>query len=101
MDPASLPGWARRALDPSTPMSEARETVKTYSYDNRLFPLIRMIDGKLVDMQDDPGKAYDMAIEMNDYIQFENDADATAFSKRLSNMIGKKRSVMSSMAEGM
>jgi len=99
MDPASLPGWARRALNPSTPMSEARETVRTMSMDNKLFPTIRMIDGKLTRLS--PDEAYNMAIEMNDYIEFENEADATAFSKRLSNMIGKKRSVMSSMAEGM
>ena len=94
-----LPAWALRALDPDTPMTEARETVRTYSYDGRLFPLIRMIDGKLVDMQDDPGKAYDMAIEKGDYIQFESEEAATAFSKRLSKMIDRKRSIMSQMGE--
>ena len=91
MDIDKLPAWARRALDPDTPMTEARETVRTFSYDGRLFPLIRMVNGKLVDMQDNPGKAYDIAIERGDYIQFDSEAEATAFSKKLSKMIDRKR----------
>ena len=79
-----LPAWALRALDPDTPMTEARETVRTASF-----------DGKLVDMQNDTDRAYDMAIERGDYIQFESDAAATAFSKRLSKMIRNKRSILS------
>ena len=88
-----LPAWALRALDPDTPMTEARETVRTMSMDNRLFPTIRMIDGKLTKLK--PNDAYDMAVEKGDFIQFESDAAATAFSKRLSNMIRNKRSIMS------
>ena len=91
MDIDKLPAWARRALDPDTPMTEARETVRTMSMDNRLFPLIRMVNGKLVDMQDNPGKAYDIAIERGDFIQFDSEAEATAFSKKLSKMIDRKR----------
>ena len=90
-----LPAWALRALDPDTPTTEARETVRTASFDGKLIPLIRMIDGKLIDMQNDTDRAYDMAIERGDYIQFESDAAADAFSKRLSNMISNKRSIMS------
>ena len=89
-----LPAWALRALDPDTPMTEARETVRTASFDGKLIPLIRMIDGKLVDMQNDTDRAYDMAIEKGDYIQFESYAAAEAFSKRLSNMIDRKRSIL-------
>ncbi len=93
MDIDKLPAWAQRALDPDTPMTEARETVRTMSIDNRLFPTIRMIGGKLVKLK--PEQAYDMSIERGDYIQFDSEAEATAFSKKLSNMIDRKRSIMS------
>ena len=93
MDIDKLPAWARRALDPDTPMTEARETVRTMSMDNRLFPTIRMIGGKLVKLK--PEQAYDMSIERGDFIQFDSEAEATAFSKKLSNMIQRKRSIMS------
>ncbi len=63
------------------------------SMDNRLFPTIRMIDGKLTKLK--PNDAYDMAVEKGDFIQFDSDAAATAFSKRLSNMIRNKRSILS------
>ena len=89
MDIDKLPAWARRALDPDTPMTEARETVRTMSIDNRLFPTIRMIGGKLVKLK--PEQAYDMSIERGDYIQFDSEAEATAFSKKLSKMIDRKR----------
>lgn len=89
MDIDKLPAWARRALDPNTPMTEARETVRTMSMDNRLFPTIRMIGGKLVKLK--PEQAYDMSIERGDFIQFDSEAEATAFSKKLSNMIARKR----------
>lgn len=89
MDIDKLPAWARRALDPDTPMTEARETVRTMSMDNRLFPTIRMIGGKLVKLK--PEQAYDMSIERGDFIQFDSEAEATAFSKKLSNMIARKR----------
>ena len=89
MDIDKLPAWARRALDPDTPMTEARETVRTMSMDNRLFPTIRMIGGKLVKLK--PEQAYDMSIERGDFIQFDSEAEATAFSKKLSKMIDRKR----------
>ena len=89
MDIDKLPAWARRALDPDTPMTEARETVRTMSIDNRLFPTIRMIGGKLVKLK--PEQAYNMSIERGDFIQFNSEAEATAFSKKLSNMIARKR----------
>jgi len=89
MDIDKLPAWARRALDPDTPMTEARETVRTMSMDNRLFPTIRMIGGKLVKLK--PKQAYDMSIKRGDYIQFDSEAEATAFSEKLSKMIDRKR----------
>nr|BAR33085.1 hypothetical protein [uncultured Mediterranean phage uvMED] len=90
-----LPAWALRALDPDTPTTEARETVRTMSMDSRLFPTIRMINGKLTKLK--PNDAYDMAVEKGDYIQFESDAAADTFSVRLSKMIDRKRSIMSQM----
>ena len=87
---------AKRALDPDTPMTVAKETVRTMSIDNKLFPTIRMINGMLVKLK--PEQAYDMSIERGDFIQFDSEAEATAFSKKLSNMIARKRSVMSELS---
>ena len=96
MEIAKLPAWAKRALNPDTPMTVAKETVRTMSMDNRLFPTIRMINGKLVKLK--PEQAYDMSIERGDFIQFDSEAEATAFSKKLSKMIDRKRSVMSELS---
>jgi hypothetical protein len=83
------PAWMSRALNPETPMTEARETVRTISMDGKLFPTIRMIDGVLTKLSDKD--AYDFAIKEGDFVQFENDAAATEFSKMLSKLIGQKR----------
>jgi len=83
------PLWLRRALDPSTPTTKANETVKTMSMDGKLFPTVRMINGKLTKLE--AKEAYDMAIEKRDYIQFNSDEEATKFSKDLSRMIGEVR----------
>ena len=94
MIPRRKPAWLKRALDPSTPTTEARESVKTASMDGRLFPTIRMIDGKITkfkSIQD----AHDYAMKAKDFIQFESDDAATAYSKSLSNLIKKKRSMLS------
>ena len=48
-------------------------------------------------MENDTDRAYDMAIQKGDYIQFESDTAADAFSKRLSKMIDRKRSIMGQM----
>lgn len=97
-DLVDRPAWLRRALDPSTPTTEARETIKTMSNDGKLFPTIRMINGKLKKLSD--REAYDMAMDKGDFIQFDSDEQATQFSKMLSDMIGKdrveKRSIMGS-----
>jgi len=89
---AERPAWLKRAMDPSTPVTKARESVRTASIDGRLFPTIRMIDGKLKKF-DNIDKAYQFAVKQGDYIQFDNDALATEFSKQLSAMIDASRSV--------
>ena len=83
------PSWMKRALDPNTPMTEAKETMQTTSIDGRLFPTVRMIDGKLKKLSVDD--AYNMAMEKKDFIEFDTDEAATNFSKMLSKMFGKKR----------
>ena len=84
--------WIKRALDPSTPTTEAMETVKTRSgeYQGKeiLFPTIRMINGKLINLGE---KAMDYAIEKGDFITFNTPQEANAFSIGLSNMIDMAR----------
>lgn len=88
------PAWLERALDPNTPTTEANESVRTTSIDGRLFPTIRMINGRLKRF-DSVEQAYDYAVTAGDFIQFDSDEKATEFSKMLSKMIGKRRSIMS------
>ena len=88
--------WIKRALDPSTPTTEAMETVRTESgeYQGKeiLFPTIRMINGKLINLEElGEGKAMDYAIEKGDFITFNTPEEATAFSNGLSNMIDLAR----------
>lgn len=83
------PDWLKRALNPDTPMTEARETVRTESSDGKLYPTIRMIDGKLVKLSS--REAYNMAIDKGDFIQFNSDEEANEFSNTLSKLIDDKR----------
>ena len=84
--------WIKRALNPSTPTTEAMETVKTESREYQgkeiLFPTIRMINGKLINLGK---KAMDYAIEKGDFITFNTPQEANAFSIGLSNMIDMAR----------
>ena len=84
--------WIKRALNPSTPTTEAMETVKTgsgeYQGKEILFPTIRMINGKLINLGE---KAMDYAIEKGDFITFNTPQEENAFSIGLSNMIDMAR----------
>ena len=84
--------WIKRALDPSTPTTKAMETVRTGSSEYKgkeiLFPTIRLIDGKLVNLGK---KAMDVAIEKGDFIEFDTPEEAEIFSKNLSKMIDNAR----------
>jgi hypothetical protein len=92
--------WIKRALDPNTPTTVAKETVKTASSEFNgkeiLFPTIRLIDGKLkkFSLKD----AFNIAIEKKDFISFNTPVEATAYSKGLSGMInvarGKNKSIL-------
>ena len=75
--------WILRSLDKKTPMTQAKETIKTESsfYNGKeiLYPTIRMIDGKLKKFN--KKSAFEEAIRQKDYIEFNNPREATAFSK--------------------
>ncbi len=84
------PSWMRRALNPNTPTTKSRETVRTASRKHNgkeiLFPTIRMgRDGKL------RKSGYKEAVRRRDYMTFDSPAAATKFSKKLSRLIDKSR----------
>ena len=85
--------WFTRAIDKSTPTTEANETVRTGSFDLEdgtivLVPTIRMIDGKLVKVEN----PVQDAIDNGDFLTgFKSHEEATKFSKMISNLIGMKR----------
>ena len=88
--------WAIRAMDSSTPtlkIDEQDATIKTMSSKHNgkeiLFPTIRMIDGELQQLNEKQAK--ELAIEKNDYVEYDNPEDATAASIELSNFIGFAR----------
>jgi len=86
--------WVQRALDPSTPTTEAKESIRTASGEYKgkeiLFPTIRMINGVLVNLPKNNINPMDYAIEKNDFITFNSPEEATAFSKQLSGYIGSE-----------
>ena len=75
--------WVQRALDPKTPEMNGK-TVFTQSneYEGKeiLYPTIRMIEGKLVDLGD---KAMGYAIEKGDFIALDSPEEATSLVKCL------------------
>ncbi len=87
------PNWMARALDPSTPTLN-NQTVRTASTEYQgkeiLYPTIRMgADGKLKKLSE--ADAYWSALKNRDYFTFNTPDEATAFSKRLSNLIRRSR----------
>ena len=88
--------WAKRAMDSNTPtlnIDEQEATVRTMSsnYNGKeiLFPTIRMVDGEL--KRFDEKTAKEIAIEKNDYVEYDTPDQATKASKALSNFIGFAR----------
>ena len=84
--------WFQRALDPNTPTTEANNTVLTSSFeiDGKiiLVPTIRMIDGKLIKVED-PVKE---AVKNNDFIEgFDTNEEADKFSQMISTLIDNSR----------
>ena len=88
--------WAKRAMDSNTPtlnIDEQEATVRTMSSEHNgkeiLFPTIRMVDGEL--KRFDEKTAKEIAIEKNDYVEYDNPEQATEASKELSYFIGFAR----------
>ena len=84
--------WFKRAIDKSTPTTEANQTVFTSSFERDgviyLVPTIRMIDGKLVK----PKNPTQYAIDKGDFLTgFKTENEATDFSNMISTMIDMNR----------
>jgi hypothetical protein len=86
------PAWMKRALNSKTP-TKNNQTVRTSSDEHKgkeiLFPTIRMVNGKLKKFSREDAKKE--AIRKRDYLTFDSPAEATRFSKKLSNLIGQSR----------
>jgi len=85
--------WVQRALDPKTPEMNGK-TVFTQSSEYQgkeiLYPTIRMIEGKLMDLGD---KAMDFAIEKGDFITLDSPEEANKLGQMLSDLINVTRKV--------
>ena len=93
------PTWMKRALDPSTPTTEAYESVRTMSapLNQRglggqwmVFPSVRTIKGQLM-RADNEDEAKDWAMDKKDFMVFDTKGEAELFSHRFSDMIGQSR----------
>ena len=88
--------WAKRAMDSGTPtlnIDDQEATVRTMSsnYNGKeiLYPTIRMVDGELKKFDEKTAK--EIAIEKNDYVEYDTPDQATEASKELSYYIGFAR----------
>lgn len=88
-----MPPWLKRALDPSSPTTKDNESVRTASNEYKgkeiLFPTIRIENGKLKKYS--PKKAMQIALIKEDFLTFDSIEEADAYSKQLSEQIGKNR----------
>lgn len=83
--------WVKRALDPSTPTLNGKSIfTQSNEYQGKeiLYPTIRMIEGKLVDLGD---KAMEYAIQKGDYVSFDTPEQANVVAKMLSEAAGMAR----------
>ena len=96
MPPEKLPEWAYRALRPDSPITEGGESVRTASseVDGRhlLYPTLRLEDGKLrrYDHIGPYNEALMLAMDKGDYIEFDTEEEATAWSKKFSDRLGRR-----------
>jgi hypothetical protein len=96
--------WFKRATQPGGDKYKGKHTLLTASSGDGtkeyLYPTIREVDGKLVDLGD---KAFDVAMQKKDYIVFEGDnrtEKATEVSKKISDLIIPMRQINKQMTEG-
>jgi len=83
------PAWLKRAVDPNSPQTNWDESEHPKTGKEILFPTIRMVNGKLIRMNEDD--AFTMALNFGDYLEFDSAKDATEFSKTLSEQITQQR----------
>ena len=96
------PAWLKRALNPNTPTTVAKESIRTASSgvgEGReiLYPTIRMIDGELQQLTNK--EAMDLAIKKGDYVEYDSIEEAEKASKKLSEHIGKERKAWKELTE--
>lgn len=102
---AELPEWAHRALRPNSPITKGGESVRTASseVDGRhfLYPTLRLEDGKLrrYNHVGPYNEALMLAIDKGDYIEFDTEEEATAWSKKFSDRLGGRKSLMSILSK--
>tara|TARA_R100000742_G_C4188952_1_gene21655 strand:+ start:55 stop:480 length:426 start_codon:yes stop_codon:yes gene_type:complete len=97
--------WFKRATQPGGDKYKGKHTLLTRSsgVDNKeyLYPTIREQNGKLVQLSDDD--ALTEAIKQKDYLVFEGnnrEKQATAVSKKISNLIIPMRQMNKHLTEG-
>ena len=95
--------WFKRATQPGGDKYKGKHTLLTASSGDGkkeyLYPTIREVDGKLVDLGD---KAFDVAMQKQDYIVFEGkdkEKKATEVSKKISDLIIPMRQMNKQMTE--
>ena len=95
--------WFQRATQPGGELYKGKHTLLTRSSSDGqkeyLYPTIREVDGKLVDLGD---KAFDVAIEKKDFLVFEGknkEKQATEVSKKISDLIMPMRELNKKMTE--
>ena len=95
MREASDYSWGKRALDPTTQTTVNNESVRT-AHDKHsktgkwiVYPTIRSVNGKLKELGNEAAKK--QAEELNDFIKFDKEEDALAFSQYFSSQIGIRR----------
>ena len=89
-----LPSWLKRAFDPSTPMTDDNETMRTIDVeiDGKMYlvPTIRMgEDGKLYKLKDK--EAIKKAEELGDALLVPEGINPTEFSKTLSDIVPQRK----------
>ena len=97
--------WFKRATQPGGDKYKGKHTLLTASSGDGtkeyLYPTIREVDGKLVDLGD---KAFDVAMQKKDYMVFEGDnrtKQATEVSKKISDLIIPMRQMNKQMNKQM
>ncbi len=96
--------WFKRATQPGGELYKGKHTLLTTSSGDGekeyLYPTIREVDGKLVDLGD---RAFDVAMDKKDYIVFEGkdkEQRATEVSKKISDLIMPMRQLNKKQTEG-